>query len=43
MNTCNICGKQLQFLFTSWFCPNDCDKPKSNDFGVVNNNDDNDI
>jgi hypothetical protein len=29
MNNCNICGNKLQLLFSSWFCPKDCDRPKN--------------
>ena len=26
---CTTCGSEMMPLFTSEFCPNDCDKPKS--------------
>ena len=31
MNTCNICGNKLLLLFSSYYCPNDCDKSSNND------------
>ena len=26
MNSCGVCGREMKPLFSSYFCPNDCDK-----------------
>lgn len=29
MNICNICGSSMKPLFTGFYCPKDCDRPRS--------------